>query len=797
MSQFTVKVKGMTCAACANRIERKINKLPGVQAANVNFAMEKLTVDYDQNALKANDIIAGVKDAGYDVALEKAEFKVTGMTCAACASRIERAVSKMPGIITANVNFAMGKLTVEMGPSITERDVIQKVEATGYHAEAISEAGVDADKERAERESEINRQKSMFVFSAIFSAPLVFVMFAEMFMWHGGLFSILSNKYLQLALATPVQFYAGYQFYRDAYVSLRHGGANMSVLVALGTSAAYFFSIYHTFFAEGVVYYETSALLLTLIILGRLLEAISKGRTSEAIRKLMGLQAKTARVVRDGMEVDIPIEEVYVGDIVIVRPGEKVPVDGVLVEGNSTVDESMLTGESIPVDKKPGDKVIGATINKHGSFKFEANKVGKDTALAQIIKVVEEAQGSKAPIQRLADTISGYFVPTVVLIALGTFFLWYFVLAPGKLDTAILNATAVLVIACPCALGLATPTSIMVGTGKGAENGILFKGGEHLEKTHKVNAIILDKTGTITKGQPELTDVIVTNNSYQENEVLAMIAAAEKTSEHPLAEAIVKGVENRNIGIKTASDFSAVVGAGVTATVDDKKILVGTRRLMKESGIDYEASLPQVEALETAGKTVMFAAVDGTLTALIAVADTVKETAKEAIAELQAMGLEVWMITGDNKRTAEAIGKQVAITNIMAEVLPENKAEQVQRLKGEGKVVAMVGDGINDAPALATADVGIAMGTGTDVAIEAGDITLMRGDLRGIVSAIKLSRATMSNIRQNLFWAFFYNVVGIPISAAGYLSPMIAGGAMAFSSVSVVTNALRLRRVKI
>jgi Cu+-exporting ATPase len=636
----------------------------------------------------------------------------------------------------------------------------------------------------------------MFIISALFSLPLAVAMLGEVLGLHAYVPAIFHNGYFQLAVATPVQFGAGYQFYRDAFSALRHGGANMAVLVALGTSAAYFFSLYHTIAGTGMLYYETSAIIITLIILGRMLEAVSKGRTSEAIRKLMGLQAKTARVDRDGAEIDIPIEDVRVEDIVVVRPGEKIPVDGIIIAGNSAVDESMLTGESIPVDKKAGDKVIGATINKYGAFKFRAQKVGKDTALAQIIKVVEEAQGSKAPIQRIADVISGYFVPAVVAIAVVTFAVWFFVLDAGNIEKALLNATAVLVIACPCALGLATPTSIMVGTGRGAETGILFKGGEHLEKAHKINAIILDKTGTITKGRPELTDVVIIAPDYTRAELLTLVATAEKSSEHPLAQAIVQGAEADGLQLGVPEDFMAIPGAGVQATVSGKRLLVGTRRLMRDNGVNIEDSISYVEELESAGKTVMFAALGGKLAAVVAVADTIKDHAATAIAELQDMGLEVWMITGDNRRTAEAIAKQAGITNVMAEVLPEKKAEQVQRLRAEGKIVGMVGDGINDAPALAAADVGIAMGTGTDVAMEAGAVTLMRGDLRGIVAAIKLSRATMTNIKQNLFWALVYNIVGIPIAAAGLLSPVIAGAAMAFSSVSVVTNALRLRRVK-
>ncbi len=793
LTRATYSITGMTCSACAARVEKGVAAMPGVAAANVNFALGRLTVEYDQTAVTPDDLIAKIRDLGYDVALNRLEFSVGGMSCAACAARVEKAVRKLPGVVAANVNFALGKLTVEAGPDLSAAEIAAAVEAAGYQAAAAAEGQAGHDRERAAREAEIGRQKKLFVISALLSLPLALHMLLDIFNIHAAL---LTNPYFQLALATPVQFGAGWQFYRDSVSALRHGGANMSVLVALGTSAAFLLSLYNTVTGVAAVYYETSAILITLIILGRLLEARAKGQTSEAIRKLMGLAAKTARVVRGGAEEDIPIEEVRVGDIIVVRPGEKIPVDGVVTAGDSAVDEAMLTGESLPVDKKPGDKVYGATINKYGTFRFEAHKIGKDTALAQIIKVVEEAQGSKAPIQRIADVISGYFVPAVVAVAVLTFAAWYFFLAPGDVTRALLNATAVLVIACPCALGLATPTSIMVGTGRGAENGILFKGGEHLEKTYKLTAVILDKTGTVTKGQPELTDFVTL--AGDENELLALVAAAEKASEHPLAAAIVRGAAER--GVRPAAEptaFAAVPGAGVTAAVAGKDLAVGTRRLMDEKGIDIAASLSTVEDLEAAGKTVMFAAVDGRLAALIAVADTVKESSREAIAALAAMGLEVWMITGDNRRTAEAIARQVGIGHVMAEVLPANKAEQVERLRSQGKIVAMVGDGINDAPALAAADVGIAMGTGADVAIEAGDITLMRGDLRGIAAAISLSRATMTNIKQNLFWALAYNVVGIPVAAAGYLSPVLAGAAMAFSSVSVVTNALRLRRVKL
>lgn len=796
MAEFAVKIKGMSCAACAARIEKAVRSMPGVEKAGVNFAMEQLNVTYDAGQVTPRDIIARVRDTGYDVILTRREFNITGMSCASCAARVEKAARQVPGVVEANVNLALAKLTVEVGIQVDDDVITAAVADAGYGAVPLATGESAVDREREAREAEIGRQRRLLIISALFSLPLILAMAAEILRLHDYLPALLFNKYFQWAVATPVQFYAGGQFYRDAFNALRHGGANMAVLVAMGTSTAYFFSIYNVVAGNGMAYFETSAILITLIILGKLLEAVAKGRTSEAIRKLMGLQAKTARVVRDGREADIPIEEVQAGDIVIVRPGEKVPVDGVITEGNSAVDEAMLTGESLPVDKKAGDTVIGATVNKYGTFKFRATKVGRDTALAQIIKVVEEAQGSKAPIQRLADVISGYFVPVVVGIAALTFVIWYFFIAPGNVEMAIMSATAVLVIACPCALGLATPTSIMVGTGRGAEHGILFKGGEHLEKTHKLTAIILDKTGTVTKGEPELTDVVPVGAASDADTVLALVAAAEKDSEHPLAQAIVRGAAARGLTLPAAADdFAAIPGAGVTARVDGHRLAVGTRLLMGEQRVDISAVLPQVETLESDGKTVMFAAVDGALAALVAVADTVKEHAREAIAALEGMGLEVWLITGDNQRTAAAIGRQVGIDNVMAEVLPERKAEQVQRLRRAGKVVGMVGDGINDAPALATADVGIAMGTGTDVAMEAASITLMRGDLRGIVDAIRLSRATMTNIKQNLFWALFYNTIGIPIAAAGFLSPVIAGAAMAFSSVSVVTNALRLKRV--
>ncbi|NPV27663.1 MAG: copper-translocating P-type ATPase [Firmicutes bacterium] len=793
-AKTSLKISGMSCVACANRIAKGLSSLPGVVEANVNFASEKATVEYDPNVVSLQDLVKKVNELGYSVPTEKVDLRILGMSCVACAGRVEKKLSSLPGVMRANVNFATEKATVEYNAGLVSIDELkQAVAEAGYEARAAEDKR-DLDREKAERGREIRRQMSLFIFSAALSLPLLLIMFSELFGFQ--LPSFLRSRITQFILATPVQFVAGYQFYRGAYIALKNKSANMDVLVALGTTAAYLYSVAATFFIEhGHVYYETSAIIISLIILGKMLEAIAKGRTSEAIKKLMGLQARTARIVRNGQELEIPIEEVLVGDIVVVRPGEKIPVDGIIREGYSTVDESMLTGESIPVDKKVGDEVIGATLNKHGTFKFEATRIGKDTTLAQIIKIVEEAQGSKAPIQRLADVISSYFVPAVVGIALVTFALWYWEVDPGNFTRALINFTAVLVIACPCALGLATPTSIMVGTGKGAENGILIKGGEHLEKAHRLTAVILDKTGTITKGEPEVTEIITLGAfAGKENYILKLAGITEKNSEHPLAEAIVRKAKELGEEIPDPQDFQAIPGRGVRTSVDGHAVLIGTRKLMLENGVEIQSVVDKLEALENEGKTAMLMAVDQQMAAIIAVADTVKEHSTEAVRELKKLGIEVWMITGDNQRTAKAIAQQVGIDNVLAEVLPEDKANEVQRLRDQGKVVAMVGDGINDAPALATADVGIAIGTGTDVAMEAADITLMKGDLRGIVAAIKLSKATMRNIKQNLFWALFYNTLGIPIAALGLLNPVIAGGAMAFSSVSVVSNALRLKR---
>jgi Cu+-exporting ATPase len=699
---------------------------------------------------------------------------------------VEKALNKLEGVTSANVNLSTNKAVVEFPSGVLEdSQIIEAIEKAGYKAEI--ERDVSSDREKELREKEIKSLKRSFIISAILTLPL----FSAMFFHMAGQMNILTNGYFQWALATPVQFLIGARFYKGAYKSLRGGGANMDVLIAMGTSAAYFYSVYNIFAGVHEYYFETSAVIITLILLGKTFEAVAKGKTSEAIKKLMGLQPKTARVLKDGEEKEIPIENLQIGDIIIVKPGEKVPVDGVIVQGSSSLDESMITGESIPVDKGEGDQVVGATINKFGSFRFEAQKIGKDTVLSQIIKLVEDAQGSKAPVQRLADKISGIFVPVVIGIALVTFLAFSFI---DSFNTGLINAVAILVIACPCALGLATPTAIMVGTGKGAENGILIKSGEHLERAHKMDSIIFDKTGTITKGKPDVTDIV----SFGEDrkEILRISASVEKTSEHPLGEAIVKKAEEEGLALSEAESFSAVPGKGLKASFEGREILLGNRKLMRENDIDLTDREKDIEKLETEGKTAMILSVDGRLTGIIAVADGIKETSQAAIRELQDMGLKVFMITGDNERTARAIGAQVGIENILADVLPEDKASEVEKLKSQGMHVGMVGDGINDAPALAAADVGFAIGTGTDVAMEAADITLMRGDLEGVVTAIRLSHRTMKTIKQNLFWAFFYNTLGIPFAALGFLNPMVAGAAMAFSSVSVVSNSLRLRNFK-
>ncbi len=787
LQEVTLSVSGMTCAACSTRVQRRLSQLAGVSGAAVNLVTEKATVQFDPTAVGLPQIEQAVVDLGYGVRHEKITLSITGMTCAACVARVEKALQKVPGVTNATVNLTTERAVVELAGEVSAKDLIAAIEEIGYHARELQDT--TADREQAEREQEIRRQVRLLVFAAVFTLPL-FV--ANMILMPLGIHSnLLMNPLAQLGLATAVQVVAGGQFYRRAWLNLRHGSANMDVLVAMGTTAAYGFSVASAFWIGGDHnYYEAAGVILTLIILGKLLEAIAKGRTSEAIKKLMGLQPRTARVLRAGQEVDVPVEEVRTGDLLAVRPGERIPVDGEVVSGQSAVDESMLTGESLPVDKNPGDAVTGATINKNGALVVRATKIGSETALAQIIKMVEDAQGSKAPIQRLADVIANYFVPAVMGIALVVFAGWWAL--AGDWQGGLQAAIAVLVIACPCALGLATPTAVMVGTGKGAEHGILFKGGEYLEKAHRIQTVVLDKTGTITRGEPELTDVIALG--LPETDLLRLAAAAEAPSEHPLGQAVVRGARQRRLDLPVCTDFSAVPGLGLTARVEGRRVLVGNRRLMRDQGIDQATAAAAMAALEGEGKTAMLVAVDGALAGVVAVADTIKPTSREAIAELRGMGIEVIMLTGDNQRTAEAIARQVSVDRVLAEVLPEDKATHVQKVKADGKVVAMVGDGINDAPALATADLGLAIGTGTDVAMEAASVTLMSGDLKGIPAAIRLSRETMATIRQNLFWAFIYNLIGIPVAALGLLNPMLAGGAMAFSSVSVVSNSLLLKR---
>ncbi|WP_310876848.1 heavy metal translocating P-type ATPase [Priestia megaterium] len=799
--EATLQITGMTCAACSNRIEKGLKKIEGVKEANVNLALERSTIIFDPSKTSPQAFEEKIEKLGYGVVSEKAEFAITGMTCAACSTRIEKGLNKLEGVTKASVNLALETASVEYSPSqIDPQDITQRVEKLGYGAKLKSE---EKEEEQSYREKELSKQKGKFWFSFILSVPLLWAMVSHFtFTSFIPLPHMLMNPWVQLALATPVQFVVGKQFYIGAFKALRNKSANMDVLVALGTSAAYFYSLYSSLKSLGSsahttqLYYETSAILITLILLGKLFEANAKGRSSEAIKKMMGLQAKTAVVVRDGAEIEIPVKEVKKGEVIFIKPGEKVPVDGEIIEGQSALDESMLTGESVPVDKSIGDKVIGATLNKNGFLKIKATNVGKETALAQIIKVVEEAQGSKAPIQRLADYISGIFVPIVVGIALLTFFVWYIWIVPGEFAPALEKLIAVLVIACPCALGLATPTSIMAGSGRAAEFGILFKGGEHLEATHKIDTILLDKTGTVTNGTPELTDVRIAQG-YEENELLQLVASAERLSEHPLAQALVAGIKNKGIEIQDPLSFEAIPGHGVRATVQERELLVGTRKLMNQHKVNIDAALEEMTNLEREGKTAMLVALDGKYAGMLAVADTIKETSKEAVSRLKEMGLEVMMITGDNRQTAQAIAMQAGIEHVIAEVLPEGKAEEVKKLQQQGKKVAMVGDGINDAPALALADIGMAIGTGTDVAMEAADITLMRGDLMSIADAIEMSRKTISNIKQNLFWAMGYNTLGIPIAAVGLLAPWVAGAAMAFSSVSVVLNALRLQRVRL
>ena len=811
MENKVFSIDGMTCASCAQTVEKAAQKLPGVKTANVNLATEKMNIQFDSSALTEADIQKAVADAGYTAISNtvKKTFNIEGMTCASCAQTIEKATQKLRGVNLSSVNLTTEKLVVEYDPGMVNlTDIIKAVMDSGYeaHEEVATADTVDQDKEK--KQKEIKSLWNRFLISALFTAPLLYIAMGHLVnaplpdfinpMMNPEAFAI-----VQLVLTLPVVA-VNSKIYRNGFKALSKGHPNMDSLISLGTSAAFLYGVFATvmiFRGEvayaNELYYETAAVILALIVLGKYLETLTKGKTSEAIKKLMGLAPKTALVVRNGKESEISIDEVVVGDIIVVRPGGKMPVDGVVIEGLTSVDESMLTGESIPVEKSVGDAIIGASINKNGTIRYKATKVGKDTALSQIIKLVEDAQGSKAPIAKMADIISGYFVPIVIAIAIISAIAWYFAGQTGVFALTI--AISVLVIACPCALGLATPTAIMIGTGKGAEHGVLFKSGTALETTHKLNTIVFDKTGTITEGKPKVTDII-TAEGISETELLTLSASAEKGSEHPLGEAIVNSAEEKGLAFLKTETFNAIPGHGIEVTINGQHLLLGNKKLMDEWHIGLGNLASASDALASQGKTPMYIAKDGKIAGIIAVADTVKESSLRAIKKLHKMGIEVAMITGDNKRTAEAIAKQVGIDRVLSEVLPEDKANEVKKLQDEGKKVGMVGDGINDAPALAQADVGIAIGSGTDVAIESADVVLMRSDLMDVPTAVELSKSTIRNIKENLFWAFAYNILGIPFAmgvvyafGGPLLSPVIAAAAMSFSSISVLLNALRLK----
>ncbi|MPQ43515.1 heavy metal translocating P-type ATPase [Clostridium tarantellae] len=811
MKEKKLKITGMSCASCANRIEKVVKKIDGVEDANVNFATETLNVKFNDSKISDETITNAVKKAGYGILknLKTLNFKIKGMSCASCANRLEKIIKKLDGVNDAVVNFATEQLNVTLDENtISYNDIKNAVEKAGFKIiNEISSTNTSMDNNK---NKEIKSLWHRFLFSFIFTLPLLIVSMGHMIGMPlpkiiDPMINPINFALIQLILTIPVLI-VGYKFYIIGIKNLFTFSPNMDSLIALGTLAAFLYSLFgiskiyegHIEFAMHL-YFESAATILTLITLGKYFEAVSKGKTSEAIKHLMGLAPKTANIIRDNKEFSIPIEQVIVGDIIIVKPGEKLPVDGEVIEGATSIDESMLTGESIPVEKIIGSKVIGASINKTGFIKYKATKVGKDTALSQIIKLVEDAQSSKAPIAKLADVISSYFVPTVIILAIISAISWKFA---GESNAFVLTIfISVLVIACPCALGLATPTAIMVGTGKGAENGILIKSGEALENAYKINTVIFDKTGTVTEGKPKVTDIIV--DDISEDEILTLAASGEKGSEHPLGDAIVKFANEKNLSLKNVDKFLAIPGYGIEVIIEDKNILLGNKKLMKDNHLDMILFEEASNKLANEGKTPMYVAIDGTIKGIIAVADTVKPSSKTAVEKLHTMGIKVAMITGDNTKTANAIGKQVGIDMVLADVLPEDKANEVKKLQSKGRKVAMVGDGINDAPALAQADIGIAIGSGTDVAIEVADIVLMKSDLMEVPTAIKLSKATIKNVKENLFWAFGYNVLGIPIAmgvlhifGGPLLNPMIAAAAMSLSSVSVLLNALRLKRFK-
>ncbi|MEM4318546.1 MAG: copper-translocating P-type ATPase [Candidatus Pacearchaeota archaeon] len=798
MKKIIIPISGMHCASCAQKIESTIQRLKGVVKASVNFATEKAIVEFDEALINENEINNAIEQLGYKVISEKEEtreirLKIIGMDNPHCINEVSNAL-KIRGVISKEL-LQNEKGIIKYNPKIIDAEKIKKViKNAGY--EPIEEEEELVDREKEVREKEIRRLKNLFLISLILSIPIFILSYPQWFK-----ITIPYENIVLFILTTPVQLFVGYRFYKGAFFALKAKTATMDTLIVIGTSAAYIYSILATFtpYFGNYTYFEVSAIIITFIILGKWLEAVTKGKASEAIKKLIGLQPKNAIVIREGKEIQVPINNVVVGDIVVVKPGQKIPVDGVVIDGHSSVDESMITGESIPVEKKKGDIVIGGTINKHGSFKFKATKVGKDTVLNQIIRLVEEAQGSKAPIQKLADKVSGYFVPTVIIIAVLAFIIWYFVVGQSFVFSLSIFI-AVLIIACPCALGLATPTAIMVGTGRVAQLGILIKEAEALEKAHKLTTIVFDKTGTLTEGKPIVTDILAIDK-VDKKEILKYAATAEKSSEHPLADAIINKAKEEKIKIPDANFFEAVPGQGIIAKYERKKIFFGNRALMKKWGIKFETIEETIRSLENEGKTVMILAINKKIVGLIAVADTLKKFSKEAVQKLKKMGKEVIMITGDNKRTANAIARQLGIDYVLAEVFPEDKEKKISQLQKKGKIVAMVGDGINDAPALAKADIGIAIGAGTDVALETAQIVLIKNDLRDVITAIDLSSYTIKKIKQNLFWAFFYNSAGIPIAAGilypftGFLlNPIIAGMAMAFSSVSVVSNSLLMRR---